>query len=130
MAKKLGAIDRVKRLLGARPAAPIRGSKAVGQSATTIHGVILVDAAGELILQLSGDGFDWDPATVRARLRSTAGREVQLEILLDRTTRAGRVAPGLSVRLVLAIPERGGLLILHVPQADGEDCILHVTRGA
>jgi len=73
----------------------------------TLVGHITLQKDGKLVLEFDVDSeLDWDASVFEAQLGDAEGTLHDVTIAVDRSTRAGHIAAGLTVRLVLELEAR------------------------
>jgi len=94
--------------------------KRLGPSAKPLRGRLVLRNGRDLTIEIDAEiALDWEPAQVSAVW--AGGRRVRAEIVTDRTTSPGAIAPGLTVRL-------GVRLVADAP-ADLPEQVLLLSKG-
>ena len=109
--KKGGLVEAVKRFFGGskeKAAEVDEGAPAPDTKPSAprrLRGRIVLQKSSEVVIEVevSGEALEWDP-DCRVEITLADGRVLQVGVIAARSTRAGRLPEGTSLRLALPVP--------------------------
>ena len=115
-----------------RPAVPAQRGSWIATGASQerrLRGRVVLRKGQTLVIEVTvSEAFDWRPEGEVMALTSAGQTWSGVSVVVEQSTRAGRIAPGQSFRLTLTVPESEALQATAIHLArDEELCIIELT---